>query len=175
MAKIVKDFEGNNGHAHIHTRTAKNTKLHHPSIHSDNDTDSKHNTSNQFRTHLDQSRNCFVSSFACLWMRSVDSLLVNKGMGRGSPWSLLDLDALESDVSSGKSAKDGGWPSSSVRQRVAALKRGDAAPRCVGGAERRLKPEQWDEMREFVEEEHVRSVTIRFTLSRPCSRRLSVW
>ena len=39
----------------------------------------------------------------------------------------------ETDVLSGKSAgaiaKDRGWPRSSVRQRVAALKRGDPAPR----------------------------------------------
>ena len=37
-------------------------------------------------------------------MRSVDSLLVNKEMGRGSSWSSLDLETLESDVSSCKSA-----------------------------------------------------------------------
>ena len=53
-------------------------------------------------------------------------------MGRGSSWSSLDLKTLESDVSSGKSAgaiaKGRGWPSSSVRQRVADLKRGDPAP-----------------------------------------------
>ena len=39
----------------------------------------------------------------------------------------LDLETLESDVSSGKSAgaiaKDRGWPSSIVRQRVPAIKR----------------------------------------------------
>ena len=54
-------------------------------------------------------------------------------MGRGSSWSSLDLGTLESDVSSGKLAgaiaKDRGWPSSSVRQSVAALKPEDAAPR----------------------------------------------
>ena len=53
-------------------------------------------------------------------MRSVDSLLVSKGMRRGSSSSSLDLETLESDVSSGKSAdamaKDRGWPSISVRQ-----------------------------------------------------------
>ena len=63
------------------------------------------------------------------WMRSVDSLLVNKGGGRGSSWSSLDLETLESDVSSGKSAgaiaKDLGWPTSSVPQRVETLKRRD--------------------------------------------------
>ena len=40
-----------------HTRTSKNTTLHHPSTHSDNDTDRKHK-SLHFRTHLDQSRKC---------------------------------------------------------------------------------------------------------------------
>ena len=90
-------------------------------------------------------------------MRSVDSLLINKEMGRGNSWSSLDLETLESDESSGKSAgavaKDRGWPSSSVRQRVAAIKRGDSAPRYVGGVERRLTPELLNEIREFVEEE----------------------
>ena len=85
-------------------------------------------------------------------MRPIESLLVNKGIGRGSSWSSLDLETLESDVSSGKSAgsiaKDSGWPSSSVRQRVAAIKRGDPSPRYVGGGPRRLTPDLLDEMRE---------------------------
>ena len=111
-------------------------------------------------------------------MRSIESLLVNKGMFRGSSWSSLDLETLESDVSSGKSAgaiaKDRGWPSSSVRQLVAAIKRRDPSPRYVGGVERPLTPELLDEIREFIEEEHVRIslkiVSNRFTLSRTCSR-----
>ena len=85
-------------------------------------------------------------------MRPIESLLVNKGMGRGSSWS-LDMETLESDVSSCKSAgsiaKDSGWPSSSVRQRVAAIKRGDPSPRYVGGGPLRLTPELLDEMREL--------------------------
>ena len=48
------------------------------------------------------------------------------------------------------------WPSSSVLQRVAAIKRGDPAPRYVGGVERRLTPELLDEIREFIEEERER-------------------
>ena len=112
-------------------------------------------------------------------MRSVDSLLIHKEMGRGSSWSSLDLETLESDVSSGKSAgaiaKDCRWSSSSVRQRVAAIKRGDPAPRYVGGVERRLTPELLNEIREFVEEEcgriSVKSVSNRFLLSRSSSRR----
>ena len=111
-------------------------------------------------------------------MRSVESLLVNKGTG-GSSGSQLDLETLESDVSSGKSAgaiaEDRGWPSSSARQRVAAIKRGDPSPRHAGGVERRWTPELLDEMREFIEEEHgrisVRTVAIRYTLSRFCSRK----
>ena len=112
-------------------------------------------------------------------MRLIESLLVNKGMGRGSSWSSLDLETLESDVSSGKSAgaiaKDRGWPSSSVRQRVAAMKRGDPSPRYVGGSRWRLTPELLDEIREFIEEEHGRisakNVSNRFTLSRTSSRK----
>ena len=105
-------------------------------------------------------------------MRPIESLLVNKGMGRGSSCSSLDLDTLES---AGAIAKDRGWPSSSVRQRVAAIKRGDPSPRCVGGSPRRLTPELLDEIREFIEEEHgrisVKIVSNRFTLSRTCSRK----
>ena len=85
----------------------------------------------------------------------------------------------ESDVPSGRSAaaiaKDRGWPSSSVRQRVAAIKRGDPSPRYVGGSPRRLTPELLDEIREFIEEEHgrisLKIVSNRFTLSRTCSRK----
>ena len=113
-------------------------------------------------------------------MRFIESLSVKKGMGRGSSWSSLDLETLESDVSSGKSAcsiaKDRGWPSSSVfRQRVAAIKRGDPSPRYVGGSPRRLTPELLDEIREFIEEEHgrisVKIVSNRFTLSCTSSRK----
>ena len=104
-------------------------------------------------------------------MRLIESLLVNKGMGRDSSWSSLDLDTL----SAGSIAKDREWPSSSVRQRVAAIKRGDPSPRCVGGSPRRLTPELLDEIRKFIEEEHgrisVKIVSNRFTLSLICSRK----
>ena len=112
-------------------------------------------------------------------MRPAKSLLVNKGVGRGSSWSSLDLETLESDVSSGTSAgaiaKDCGWPSSSIRQRVAAIKRGDPSPRYVGGVERRLTPELLNEILELIEEEHgrisVKIMSNRFTLSRTSSRK----
>ena len=82
---------------------------------------------------------------------------------------------MSSGRSAGACAKDRGWPSSSARQRVAAIKRGDPSPRYVGGVERRLTPELLDEIREFIEEEHGRiSVTIvsnRFTLSRTSSQK----
>ena len=97
---------------------------------------------------------------------------------RGRRWTWR----LWSDVSSGKSAgsiaKDRGWPSSSVRQRVAAIKRGDPSPRFVGGSPRRLTPELLDEIREFIErgtwanfsENRVKSlhiVSYQFTKSHP--------
>ena len=120
----------------------------------------------------------FASSFACQCMRPIESLLVNTGTGGGSSWSSLDLETLESDVSSGKSAgsiaKDRGWPSSSVRQRVAAIKRGDPSPRYVGGSPRRLTPGLLDGIREFIEEHgriSVKIVSNRFTLSRTSSRK----
>ena len=133
-----------------------------------------------FRTHLDQSRNCLYLLSRISGCPLLNLFLVNKGMVRGSSWSSLDLETLEkSDVSSGKSAgsiaKDRGWPSSSVRQRVAAIKRGDPSPRCVGGSPRRLTPELLDEIPEFIEEEHgrisVKIVSNRSTLSRTSSRK----
>ena len=133
----------------------------------------KHNKSRQFRTHLDQSRNClYPLSRVCGY-----ALLNFFGQQGNGSWQRLEI--LERDVSSGKSAraiaKDRGWSSSSVRQRVAAIKRGDPAPRNLGGVERRLTPELLDEMREFIEEEHgrvsVRTAAIRETLSRTCSRK----
>ena len=70
----------------------------------------------------------------------------------------ISSSVCRSDVSSGKSAgsRDRGWLSSSVRQRVAAIKRGDPSPRNVGGVELRLTPELVDEIREFIEEERGR-------------------
>ena len=60
-------------------------------------------------------------------------------------------------------------------QRVAAIKRGDPAPHYVGGKQQLLTMELLDEIREFIEEEHgrisVRTVALRFTLSRSSSRR----
>ena len=47
-----------NEHVRIHIRAPRNTTLHHPSTHSDNDTDLKHHKSLHFRTLLDQHRNC---------------------------------------------------------------------------------------------------------------------
>ena len=138
-----------NEHVRIHTRTPRSTTLHHPSVHSDTDTDQKHHKSRHVRTHLDQPRNCLFLSFAHQCMRPVESV---------------------SSKSAGFIAKDRGWPNSSVRQRVAAIKRGDPSPRYVGGSPRRLTPGPLDEIREFIEEEHgrisVKIVSNRFTLSR---------
>ena len=53
-----------NGHMRFHTRTPRNTTLHHPSTHSDNDTDPRPIKSLHFRTHLDQSRKCLFCLFA---------------------------------------------------------------------------------------------------------------
>ena len=64
---------------------------------------------------------------------------------------------MSSGKSAGAIAKDRGWPSSSGRQRVATLERGDQDPRYVGGVERHLTPELLDEIREFIKEDHGRS------------------
>ena len=74
MVQIVR-IVNESGHVRIHTPTPREATLHHPSTHSDSDTDPKHIKSRQFRAHLDQSPNF---------------------------WFLLDLKTLESDVSSGK-------------------------------------------------------------------------
>ena len=60
-----------NEHVRIDIRTPRNTTLHHPSTHSDIDTDQKHTQSLHFRTHLDQPRNCLF----CLSRISVCALL----------------------------------------------------------------------------------------------------
>ena len=142
----------------MYTRTPKNTTLHNPSAHSNNGTDPKHNESLHCRTHLDQCWNCLFR----LW-RVCGCALLNlwwSTTGWVSSWSSIDLETLESDVSSGKSAgaiaKDRGWPRNSVRQRDAAVDRGDPSPRFVGGIERRLTLELLDEIREFFEEDNGR-------------------
>ena len=86
--------------------------------------DPKHNKSRQFRTHLDQYRNCLFRLFACV---SGCTLLIpcwsTKWNGSWQSLSSRDLETLVSDVSSGKSAgavaKDRGWPRS--RRPVATL------------------------------------------------------
>ena len=78
----------------------------------------------------------------------------------------------------GRCHRQGQWVGGQAavcHQRVAAIKRGDPAPRHVGGKQQRLTMEHLDEIREFIEEEHgrisVRTVALRFTLSRSSSRR----
>ena len=140
--------------------------LHHPSMHFDSDTDPKHNKSRQIRTHLDQSRTLFVSSFASQWM-------INNGMGRGSAWSSLDF----GDSGERRVVGQVGWchrqGTRVARQQCSSTcwgQRGDPGPRCNGGKQQLLTPEFLDEIREFVEEERGRIsskiVSIRFTSSR---------
>ena len=163
----------------IHTRTPRNTTLHHPSTHSDNDTDQKHHKSLHFRTHLDQSRNCLyllsrVSGCALLNLCWSTKEWVVTALGRRWTWRLWRATCRRASRRV-PSPRTVGWPSSSVRQRVAAIKRGDPSPRYVGGSPRRLTPELLDEIREFIEEEHgrisVKIVSNRFTLSRTSSRK----
>ena len=163
----------------IHTRTPKNTALHHPSTHSDNDTDQKHHKSLHFRTHLGQPRNCLF----CLSRISVCGLLnlcwSIREMGRASSFASLTWRLWRATCRRASrwvpSPKTVGGQASSVRQRVAAIKRGDPSPRYVGGSPRRLTPELLDETSELIEEEHgrisLKIVSNRFTLSRTCSRK----
>ena len=85
-----------NGRMRIHIRTPRNTTLHHPSTHSDTDTDQKKTQITAFPYTSGSVSQVFASSFAHQWMRPIESLLVNKGMGRGSSWLSLDLETLES-------------------------------------------------------------------------------
>ena len=85
---------------HEHPRTRRCT-IHPRTLH--DDTAPKHNNSRQFRTHLEQFLNSLVR-------------LDQQRNGSSQHLSALDLETLESDVSSGKSAgaiaMDSGWPSS---------------------------------------------------------------
>ena len=90
MIQIVR-ISCDSGHVRIHRRTHRNTTLHHPSTHSDNDTDPKHIKSLHFRSHLDESRNCLFRVSA---------------MSRCSSWSSLDLETLASGKSAGAITKD---------------------------------------------------------------------
>ena len=80
---------------------------------------------------------------------------------------------MSSGRSAGAIAKDRGWPSSSIRQRVAALSRGNPAPLYVRGKQQLLTLELLDEIRKFIEEEQgrisMRTVAIRFTRRAPRS------
>ena len=78
--------------------TPKNTTLHHPSTHSDNDTDQKHKKKLHFRTHLDQSRTCLYLLSRISGCALSNLCWSTRGMGRGSSWSSLDLETLESVV-----------------------------------------------------------------------------
>ena len=101
-------------------------------------------------------------------MPSVESSSVNKGMGRGSSWSSLDLESLESHVSSGQVGgchRQGRWGSSEEIQLHAMS--------AVLTSVRRQSSQ--NEMHEFIEEEHgrvsVKLETSRFTLCRTSSRK----
>ena len=72
-------------------------------------------------------------------------------LGRRWTWRLWRA-TCPSGKSAGAIGKDRGWPRSNVRQRVAAIKRGDPAPRYVGGVGRRSTPEPLDQIREFIDE-----------------------
>ena len=84
-----------NGHWRIHSGTPRNTTLHHPSTGSlTNDIDPKHNIITSIPYTSGSVSQLFVSSFAYLWRRPVDSLLVNKeewvvgALGRRWTWRL---------------------------------------------------------------------------------------
>ena len=113
------------GHMRIHTRTPRNTTLHHPSTHSDNDTGQQHHKSLHFRTHLDQSRKCSyflsrVSGCALLNLFWSTKEWVVAALGRRWTWRLWRATCRRASRR-GSIAKDRGWPNSSVRQRVAAI------------------------------------------------------
>ena len=91
-----------NEHVRIHTRTPKNTTLlHHPSTHSDNDTDQKHHKSLHSRTHLDQYRNCLF----CLSRISVCALL---NLCWSGSWQLLVVAGLGDSGERRVVGQDGG-------------------------------------------------------------------
>ena len=108
-------------------------------------------------------------------MRSVDSFVTNKGMGRGSSWSSLGERRVVGQVGGCHRRLARGWPNNNVCQRVAAIRRGDPPPRNVGGVEQRVTPKLFDEMHEFIEEEYgqnsVKIVSNSFAWCRTSSRK----
>ena len=80
MAQIDRNL-CNIAHGRIHTRTLRKSDVA-PSIHALVTTTMtpKHNNSLPFRSHL----NCLANVCILHWMRPVDFLLVNKGVGSGS-------------------------------------------------------------------------------------------
>ena len=100
-----------NIHVRIHTRTPRNTTLHHPSTHCDKDT--AQNTSNHCKS-------------VHIWIKSRNCLFRVSAMSRGSSWSSLDLETLTSgtlasETSAGAITKDCRWPGGSVRHRASGV------------------------------------------------------
>ena len=126
-------FSCENEHVRIHRRTPRNTTLHHPSTHSDNDSDPKHIKSLHFPHTSGSVSQLFVSCF------------------RHASWQLLVVPGF-GDAGVGTSAgvitKDCRWPGGSVRQLSATQERGDPGPRHVGEKQQLLTPELWDAIRE---------------------------
>ena len=131
-----------NGHLRNHTRTPKNTTLHHPSMHYDIDTDQNTTKSLHFRTHLDEPRNFVGQQRNGSWQ-----LVVVAGLGDSGGRCLVRQ--------VGRCHRQRPWVAkqqcsstcccNQVRRPVATLCR-----------PRRLTPELLDEIREFTEEEHGR-------------------
>ena len=119
MYQIVQQF-CNNAHLRIHTRTFRNTTLHHPSMHSDNDPDPQtHLVTRPLRTHLGQSRISGCAPLIPCW--STREWVV-AALGRRWTWRLWRATCRRASRLVQSIANGRGWPSSSVRQRVAALK-----------------------------------------------------
>ena len=144
-----------NGHVRNHRRTRRNTTYHHPSTHSDKDTDPKRIKSLHFRTRLDQSSQLFVSCFGDeSWQLLIVPKFGDAGVGDVGGCHHQGLQVAWRQCSSACAATQ---------------QRRDPGPRHVGDKQQLLTPELWDEIREGGNERiSAKMVSNRFTVSRTC-------
>ena len=160
MPQVAKNLR-NNAHLCIHTRTPRNTTLHHPST----STLTTHNKSPQFRTQLDQSCNCLYH------LLSVDTLCgFFVSQQENGSWQLLVVAEL-GDSGEGRVVGQVGG----CHQQEHWVTKQQCSPTCCGpqarGSNSKLCPWQAALGREHGRMS-VRTVAIRFTMSRTCSRKI---
>ena len=157
----------------VHTRTPRNATLHHPSTHSDNDTDQKHHKSLHVRTHLDQPRNCLyllsrISGCALLNFCWSTKEWVVAALGCRWTWRLWRATCRRASRRVPSPKTVGGQAAVFVNVLLQSSEE-TRRQRYVGGSPRRLTPVLLDEIREFIEEEHGR-ISVKIVSNRIASQ-----